>query len=77
MNARRLVFLVAFSAAFGGIVTCGGSPGSPAGPTPPPALTFSGVVKHNGNGISNVEVVLSGDASRLSLGSCEATGGGD
>ena len=64
-GARRLVVLLTFSAALGSLARCGG--GSPSGPDSPASLTFSGIVRLGGAGLSGVQVVLSGDASRSSV----------
>jgi peroxiredoxin len=64
MNAKRLVFLLALSAALGVFADCGGGTSTPAGPEPPILLTFSGTVTSGGAGLASVQVVLSGDAAR-------------
>jgi len=70
MKAKRLVSLLAFSAALGSFAACGGSPATPGSlaapgtPAPPVTFTFSGTVKSGGAGLGNADVALSGDARK-------------
>jgi hypothetical protein len=65
MNAKRLVFLLAFSAAAGGFAGCGSNGGDRVGaPDGPATFSLSGTVRSGGTGLAGVQVFLSGDVSR-------------
>jgi peroxiredoxin len=60
MNAKRLIFLLAISAALGGLAACSG--GAPTAPEPLALFAFSGTVTSGGVGLAWVPVDLGGDA---------------